>query len=570
MNYHDLEHLHPPFPELGEEVEIRLETEAKEGLLLFERDGELHTKPMEPWEGGLKARVPVHASPFRYAFRLPEGFWGSHGLEKTLPRYDRFFHLLTKPLPPEWALGAVFYQIFPDRFRQGRPELAPKDGAWLYGGKPIRKKAWHEPPGEDGAREFYGGDLWGVLEALPYLEALGVEALYLTPIFQSPSSHRYDTEDYRRVDPHLGGEEALRALYQALEARGMKLILDGVFNHVGATHPWFQKALKDPSSPERGMFTFFPDGTYASFLDVKHMPKLDYASPLTQERFVLGKEAPVRRWMRLAHGWRLDVAHSLGEGGTNRKNARWLRALARAAKEEREDALVFGELSYDAVPTLRAHTLDGAMHYAGFAHPVMAWLSGRDLHGSPVALGAEDLWRALLDHYQALPPQLRPSMYTLLSSHDIPRALWRLRGDKERFKTAYALLFAFPGSPAIYYGDEVGLSQPNPYEVWRGDPYCRAPFPWDEGAWDRELLSFFRRLVRLKKTHPVLRLGGLLPLEAPPGVLAFRRRLGGQEVLAYFAKEEARLSVPRGVDLLRGEEVAGEVEARYLLLERGG
>jgi alpha-glucosidase len=155
----------------------------------------------------------------------------------------------------------------------------------------------------------------------------------------------------------------------------------------------------------------------------------------------------------------------------------WLRALARAAKEEREEAFVFGELSYDTVPTLRAHTLDGAMHYAGFAHPVMAWLSGRDVHGLPAPLGAHEVWQVLHDHYAALPLQLRHTMYTLLSSHDIPRALWRLRGDKERFKLAYALLFAFPGSPAIYYGDEIGLSQPNPCEVWAGDPYCRAPFP---------------------------------------------------------------------------------------------
>lgn len=567
MNHHDLEHVHPPLPGLGEEVELFLETSAKEGLLLYEKDGELQQKPLEWAPGGLRVRVAVHASPFRYLFRLPQGFWGSHGLEKTLPRYDRFFHLLAGPLPPAWALGTVFYQIFPDRFRQGRPELAPKEGEWRLLGRPIRKKAWPEPPGPEGAWEFYGGDLFGVLDALPHLEALGVEALYLTPIFQSPSSHRYDTEDYLRVDPHLGGEEALKALYQALEARGMRLILDGVFNHVGATHPWFQKALKDPQSPERGMFTFYPEGTYASFWGVKSMPKLDYASPLTQERFVWGKEAPIRYWMRYAHGWRLDVAHSLGEGGTNRKNARWLRALARAAKEERPDALVLGELSYDTIPTLRAHTLDGAMHYAGFAHPVMEWLSGRDVHGRAVSVDAQAAWTALWDHYQALPLQLRHAMYTLLSSHDIPRALWRLGGDVARFKLAYALLFAFPGSPAIYYGDEIGLSQPNPLTEWRGDPYCRAPFPWEERVWNQEVLAFLRRLVRLKKTHPALRLGGLLPLKAPPGVLAFRRRHGGKEVWAYFAPEGARLRLPRGVDLLSGEEVFGEVEVHHLLFQ---
>lgn len=566
-HYHDLEHIHPPLPELGEEVTLFLETGAKEGVLLYEKDGEIHKKPMERAKGSLRVRVPVHASPFRYCFRLPQGFLGSHGLEKNLPRYDRFFHLLAGPLPPEWALGTIYYQIFPDRFRQGRPELAPKDGARLLGERSIRKKAWDEPPGPEGALEFYGGDLWGVLDALPYLESLGIEVLYLTPIFQSPSSHRYDTEDYLQVDPHLGGEKALEALYGALEQRGMRLMLDGVFNHVGATHPWFQKALKDPQSPERGMFTFYPDGAYAAFWGVKSMPKLDYASPLTQERFVLGQKAPIRYWLRLAHGFRLDVAHSIGEGGTNRKNARWLRALTRAGKEERPDALVIGELSYDATATLRAHTLDGAMHYAGFAHPVMEWLSGRDVHGRPVHLEAREAWQVLWDHYQALPLQVRPAMYTLLSSHDIPRALWRLRGDVERFKLAYALLFAFPGSPAIYYGDEVGLSQPNPYTKWQGDPYCRAPFPWDEKRWNREVLGFIGKLVHLKRTHPVLRLGGLLPSRANKEVLAFKRRYQGQEIWAFFAPEGARLTLPPGIDLIAEKEVAGEVETSFLLFQ---
>ncbi len=157
MNYHDLEHLSPPFPCLGEEVAIFLETEAQEGLLLYEKDGEVLQKPMARVPGGLKAQVTVAQSPFRYLFRLPEGYWGSHGLEKTLPRYDRFFQLLPEPLPPEWALGTVFYRIFPERFPQGPKELAPRDGAWLHGGKPIRSNAWHEPPGPDGSREFYGG-----------------------------------------------------------------------------------------------------------------------------------------------------------------------------------------------------------------------------------------------------------------------------------------------------------------------------------------------------------------------------------------------------------------------------
>jgi alpha-glucosidase len=158
-------------------------------------------------------------------------------------------------------------------------------------------------------------------------------------------------------------------------------------------------------------------------------------------------------------------------------------------------------------------------------------------------------------------------MYTLLSSHDIPRAIFRLKGDVERYTLAYALLFAFPGSPAIYYGDEVGLSQPNPYAKWQGDPYCRAPFPWEESAWNLEVLTLIRRLVKLKRTHPALRLGGLLPLEAGKGVLAFRRRYQGQEIWAFFAPEGARLTLPPGIDLIAEKEVAGEVETSFLLFQ---
>ncbi|KGQ21958.1 alpha-amylase family glycosyl hydrolase [Thermus filiformis] len=570
MSYHDFEEacVDPLFPELGERVRLRVWTRAKEGFLVYEEGGELHRKALRPFPGGLEASLPLPSSPFRYVFFLREEAWaylGSHGPEPALPRYDRFFHLLARPLPPAWALGAVFYQIFPDRFRLGQTP-PPRTGAWLYGGKPILHKAWDEPPSpESGSREFYGGDLYGVLEGLPHLEALGVEAVYLTPIFQSPSVHRYDTQDYLRVDPHLGGMEAFLALKEGLRRAGIRLVLDGVFNHTGNLHPDFQEAL-DPESPKRGMFTFRPDGSYASFYGVKTLPKVDYASPLAQERLILGENAPVRYWMRHADGWRLDVAHQIGEGGTNRNNEALLRLIARTAKAENPEAFVFGELSFDTVPTLRAHTLDGSMHYAGFAHPVMEWLSGRNVQGEEVRLSAKEAWRVLFDHYAALPLNLRHSMYTLIGSHDIPRPLWRLKGEVRRLEVAFGLLLAFPGSPGIYYGDEIGLSQANPYSDWRGDPYCRGTFPWDRSRWNLALLDWVRRLVALKRSEPALRRGGLLPLSAPPGVLAFRRRYQGEEVWVYASPDPFRLDLPPGTDLLSGRPVQGRLEAEGLLL----
>jgi alpha-glucosidase len=574
MHYHDWEPfcLEPLTPELGQEVTLRVRTSAQRGILVFEHGGELQRKPMRAVAGGLEVRVPVYASPLRYCFYLSEEklYLTSAGTSGTLPRYDRFFHLLAQPSVPEWAVGAVFYQIFPDRFRNGNPDNDPEPGEWVYNGKPIVKKGWDDPVDPcDGALQHYGGDLDGILQSLDYLQSLGVEALYLTPILPSRSSHRYDALDYLRTDPHLGGDAAFEALVQALRERGMRLVLDGVFNHIGNTHPDFQKALSDPTSPEAGMFTFHADGSYAAFYGVKTLPKLDYANPLTVERWIDGPRAPLRHWLRRGvGGWRLDVAHQIGEGGTDRKNTELLRLMHRNSREENPEAFVFGELSFDTTEKLQAHTLDGSMHYAGFAHPLMEWLSGQNVLGWKVRVSTRELWDTLWDHYAALPLQIRQAMYTLIGSHDIPRPLWRLHGDTEKLKLALGLLFTFPGSPGLYYGDEIGLNQANPYEVFNGDPMCRGTFPWDEEKWNRDVLSWTKKLIHLKKSVPALRRGGLQPLEVGDRFLAFKRVYAGQEVWAYAALEPTAVRLPPVQDLLTGEETAGWVNVQGLGLYR--
>uniref|UniRef100_UPI0026257C63 glycoside hydrolase family 13 protein n=1 Tax=uncultured Meiothermus sp. TaxID=157471 RepID=UPI0026257C63 len=471
MHYHDWEPfcVSPMKPELGQEIILRLKTSAKAGFLILVHYGEVERRPLKPAEGGLEIKLPLYESPLRYCFYLTteKAYLTAGGLHGAMPRYDKFFHLLAQPTVPDWAVGAVFYQIFPDRFRNGNPANDPQHGEWEYMGRPIVKKAWDEPVDyrpHAGPLQHYGGDLEGIIEKLDYLQALGIEALYLNPILPSRSNHRYDGLDYLNVDSHLGGSQAFDALVEEMHRRGMKLILDGVFNHIGNTHPDFQKALQDPTSPEAGQFTFYADGSYAAFFGVKTLPKLDYANPLTVERWIDGYHAPVRHWIRKgADGWRLDVAHQMGEGGTDRSNGEILRMIKHNSMEENPEAFVFGELFFDTLPTLRAHTIDGSMHYAGFANPLMEWLSGKNVYGWSVEVSTEQLWETLWDHYTALPLQLRQTMYTLISSHDIPRALWRLRGDVEQFKLALGILLTFPGAPGLYYGDEIGLNQTNPY-----------------------------------------------------------------------------------------------------------
>lgn len=559
--YHDWEPfcVEPLTPVLDEMVTLRLRTAATSGWLIYDRYGELTRLELQPLQGGLEASLTMYASPLRYVFFVEGRYVSSDGIEATLPRFDHFFHLLSEPSVPDWVVGAIFYQIFPDRFKNGRPELPAKQLEWTYEGQPVVKKAWGRPPDpRGGAGQFYGGDLAGVAESLDYLVELGIEALYLTPIFKSSSSHRYDTEDYLQVDPRLGGEQAFQTLLTELQQRGLRLVLDGVFNHTSNHYPDFEYALAHPGSPAAGMYTFYASGGYASFSPT--MPKVNYASPLAKERLIWGADAPVRHWIRKgADGWRIDVANQVGESGTDRNNNALLRQIHRTARQENPQAFVFGELSFDTIPYLRGHTLDGSMHYAGFAHPIMEWLSGKNIRGEAVVVGPRDAWMALWDHYQALPLQLRQSMYTLLGSHDVPRPLWRLRGDVRKFMLAYGILLTFPGAPGIYYGDEIGLSQANAFEDWCGDPMCRGTFPWTQESWNREVRDWLRKLIGLRKRTVELRRGGLRSLAAPEGVLAYKRVYQGSEVWVFGALEPVELCLPPSRDLLNDREVSGRV-----------
>jgi alpha-glucosidase len=234
-----------------------------------------------------------------------------------------------------------------------------------------------------------------------------------------------------------------------------------------------------------------------------------------------------------------------------------LRMSKHNALEENPESLVFGELSFDTSPTLRQHTLDGSMHYAGFAHPVMDWLCGKTAHGWDVQVSTQELWQTLWAHYAALPLQLRHSMYTLIGSHDIPRPLWRLRGNIERYKLALGLLFTFPGAPAIYYGDEIGLDQTNSYSTFNGDPMCRGTFPWDTDAWNHEVLEYTRKLIGLKKSIPALKHGSLRPLEATEHLLSFKRIYEGEEVWVYAPLKPTQIQLPKSKNLLSGKTVEG-------------
>jgi alpha-glucosidase len=381
----------------------------------------------------------------------------------------------------------LVYQIFPDRFAIGgglssaeklaRPEFAGFEKA----------PSWNARP-RPTARELFGGDLDGIAEKLDHVTSLGASAVYLTPVFDAPSSHRYDTRDFRSVDARLGGDAAFDRLASATRAASLGLILDAVFNHTGEEHPWLH---------DRGDFyARLPDGRPVPWRGHGHLPELRLEEGELRHELITGERSVVRTWLRRgATGWRIDCANDCGIEAC--------RLVTRVAAEEGAPHGVVGELWSWAAPYLRSGALDGTMNYC-FREVVLALLRAEI---APEQASAT--LEAIARDYP-LPGLLRS--WNLLGSHDTPRVRTLLG---ERSGAAFVLAFTFPGVPFVYYGDEVGLEGGE-------DPDCRRAMPWDRSVWDHALLERLRLLATLRRELRALREGDYLPLPAP-GAVAFAR-----------------------------------------------
>ena len=471
------------------------------------------------------------------------------GLSHPRRPYRDWFSFVADYSAPQWTWECVFYQIFPDRFRHGSPETKVQAGEFHYPnfspellewmtpegaarnprleGKAVRVPEWDAPLElREDMHTRYGGDLEGVRQSLPYLQNLGVNALWLNPIFDSGSSHRYDIRDYKVVDVHLGGQSAFDSLMVDLKAAQFRVILDGVFNHVSNEHALFIKALNNPSSLERQFFSFKNDAKrgqtpYHGFFDVATMPKIDYSSEMSYLEFIDGENSVVRHWLRMGiDGWRLDVAQGMGGGGGDADNLEVHRRLKSAARQENPQAYIVGERFFDAEHALQdGQGEDGVMNYHGFSLPVMAWFSGMDLEERPISMDGEELLELLWDAYHALPAVVALNQFNLLESHDIARVLYRVGQDKRLYLSALTLLMAFPGVPCLYYGGEIGLTQTEGKNM----SSARATFPWDEAKWDLDLLEEIRTLIKIRRSSTALQRGTLRLLGAGEDALGFLR-----------------------------------------------
>ena len=437
---------------------------------------------------------------------------------------------------PEWVKDAVFYQIFPDRF--ARSEAAPK---------PRNLEPWDSPPTEYG---FKGGDLLGAVERLDYLQELGVNAIYLNPIFQSTANHRYHTHDYYHVDPMLGGDAALHQLLEQAHRRGMHVILDGVFNHASRGFFQFNHILENgAASPYLDWFTVTGWPLYA--YDTHHkpnylawwglhaLPKFNTNSPDVRE--FLWDVA--RHWVEQGtDGWRLDVPGEIADDG-------FWREFRQRVKQANPQAYITGEVWTDARRWLQGDQFDAVTNYL-FAKACLSFFAGRSLNlglasglgYAPVQPMAAEGFAAAVDDLLALYPwQVTQVLMNVIDSHDTARFLTLARGDESALRLAWLFMMCYPGAPCIYYGDETGMEGGK-------DPDCRRAFQWDERRWNTGLLDYLKSCIALRKAHPALRRGEFQRLLAQGDIYAFGRRLGDETLIVVLnAGQEAwKLLLPVG------------------------
>ena len=441
---------------------------------------------------------------------------------------------MSDPNTPDWVRDAVFYQIFPDRFASS-PSVP----------KPSGIDAWGSVPTFHG---YQGGDLVGVAEKLDYLQDLGVTAIYFTPIFQSASNHRYHTHDYSRVDPMLGGDAALKRLLHAAHSRGMRVVLDGVFNHASRGFFQFHDILENGSNSAyldwflvKGypLYAYDPDRApnYGAWWGLPALPKFNVQTPAVRE-FLFGV---ARHWVDFGiDGWRLDVANEIDDDD-------FWREFRRRVLGCNPETYIVGEVWQDARRWLKGDMWDAVMNYL-FTHACISFFIGGGVDeselrrtclfpaGAPGASAFAARIAALLKMYH---PNVSNVMLNLLDSHDMARFLTLARGDKSALRLATTFQMTYPGAPSIYYGDEIGLPGGH-------DPFNRAAFPWDSADWDADLLREFQKLIALRKARPSLRRGLYECLHAKDDVHVHLRQMGDDAVVVMLNASTAtrRVAVP--------------------------
>lgn len=611
----------PQEPTKEDDVIVRLRTahnNVEQVVLIYKNQGKQHevlTKKVcqkgqfDYYEG----IIPKSEYPTEYYFEIKAGlahcYYNSRGvMEQPIEYYN--FRISPDYKTPDWAKGAVMYQIYVDRFCNGDETNDVETREYYYlGDYSAKVEDWDKFPAHMGVREFYGGDLQGILNKLDYLQELGVEVLYLNPIFVSPSNHKYDIQDYDYIDPHYGkivkdegqcleegkieNKEATRYIcrvtdkenleasndffltfVQEVHKRGMRIILDGVFNHCGSFNKWLDReqiyehqagyekgAYIDEKSPYQKFFRFFEETwpynrSYDGWWGHETLPKLNYEASETLYQYILDV---AKKWVSPPYcvdGWRLDVAADLGH--SKEFNHQFWRDFRRVVKEANQDAIILAEHYGDAFDWLQGDQWDTVMNYDAFMEPITWFLTGMQKHSDEyredLKNNFDSFYGAMTHHMSRFHYQSLEVAMNELSNHDHSRFLTRTNGrvgrvhyagseaanegiKKEVLKEAVLIQMTWIGAPTLYYGDEVGVCG------WT-DPDNRRSFPW--GKEDVELLEFHKKMIAIHKQSETLKIGSLKFLYGDYGILSYGRFTEDEQYVVVInnLEEEKEIEIP--------------------------
>ncbi len=503
-----------------DELHIRLRT-AKDDLeevTLFygnkfnwqnKKSGRMQKAYQDEYYDYYEYRLQLEDTRLGYYFGLKKGkeylFLTEVGLEETFKDDMAYCYYFQYPFintedvheQPSWLQDAIFYQIFVERFFNGDTANSPT---------PLTP--WEDDPTP---KSFFGGDLKGIIEKLDYLENLGINAIYLTPIFESPSNHKYDIVDYLRIDPYFGNEKNFEELVMKAHQKGMKIILDAVFNHCSIAFAPFQDVIQKGRESKyfdwffiKGDKVVLEPPNYLTFSHVPYMPKLNTAHPEVRDYLF----SIIRYWTKTygIDGWRLDVSDEIEHG--------FWRAFRHLVKDINKEVVIIGENWHNAYPWLMGDQFDSVMNYP------LTKLMGD--YFARKAIDAKAFKEQLTSLYMRYPKQVNEGMLNLLDSHDTERFLTLCKEDKASLKNAVAFLFGYVGIPCTYYGTEIGMTG-------EYDPGCRKGFDWCEAHWDQNLYHYYKRLIALRKHEKVLQTGEISLFYQ--GQLFIIRRYNHEEII---------------------------------------
>lgn len=560
-----------PAPELFEDVTIRLrmyeDAPVKHVILRsmpngMERLDDMHIAKKENGFVYYECTLKMNEKRIQYHFYLvcedAVYFYTQREITTYLPDHTYDFVLLADYKQPEWVKEAVFYQIFPERFCNGDPSNDVQNGEYTQNGYPtIQMRDWNQPalPYEQGhCLDFFGGDLSGILQKIPYLKELGVTAVYLNPIFFAPSSHKYDCLDYFHVDPHFGGDQALADLSQALHENGMKLILDISINHTGIAHKWFNRdgiwfdksvgAYNNPEALERKYYFFNEDNSYHGWFHVDTMPTLNYTSEELRDVIYRSEDSVLKKWLKPPYsidGWRFDVADTFARNDQIQLADELWPQICNSIKSVNPQAYILAEHWGDCAQYLQGGVWDSPMNYFGCGRVIRQFLGEPDLfmQKHPVLknisykITALDVKNRILEHLAKLPYQIWENQFNLFDSHDTSRLHNNPKVNRKEYRGAVMFQFMLPGAASIYYGDEAMID--GYIESMEG---CRFPMPWDQDFQSSEGYRLYQTMAKLKARHPALSCGSMKILYADGHILSIARFWEQEAFVCVISVEE--------------------------------